>query len=77
MSVCLAVKAVHIEVVPDLSKDAFIACLRRFIACRGKPTLIMNDHGKNYVGALREIKELFEFLAELNTWKLISDFCAS
>ena len=39
--------------------------------------LIMSDHGTNYVGTSHEIKELFEFLAELNTQKLIPDFCAS
>ena len=38
--VSLSVKAVHLEVVPDLSGDGFIASLRRFTARRGKPTLI-------------------------------------
>ena len=37
--VSLSVKAVHLELVSDLSTDAFIATLRRFIARRGKPTL--------------------------------------
>ena len=30
--VSLTVKAVHLELVTDLTSDAFIACLRRFIA---------------------------------------------
>ena len=49
--VSLSVKAVHIELVSDLMSEAFIACLRRFIARRGKPTLIWSDHGTNFVGA--------------------------
>ncbi len=38
VSVSLSVKAVHIELVSDLTSESFIACLRRFIARRGKPT---------------------------------------
>jgi len=39
--VSLTVKAVHFELVSDLTTDAFIACLRRFISRRGIPSLIM------------------------------------
>ena len=59
----------------DLSTDAFIASLRRFTACRGKPTLIWSDHGSNFVGAARELKELAEFLGQQREQGLISDFC--
>jgi hypothetical protein len=38
--VCLAVKAVHLEVVTSLTTDAFSAALRRFIARRGTPSTI-------------------------------------
>ena len=38
--VSLTVKAVHIELVSDLTTEAFLASLRHFIARRGKPTLI-------------------------------------
>ena len=38
--VSLSVKAVHLEAVSDLTTDAFVATLRHFIACRGKPSLI-------------------------------------
>ena len=43
--VSLSVKAIHLELVSDLSTDAFIASLRRFVACHGKPTLIWSDQG--------------------------------
>ncbi len=39
--VSLSVKAVHIKLVSDLTSESFIACLRRFIARRGKPTLMV------------------------------------
>jgi len=75
--VSLTVKAVHLELVSDLSTDAFIACLRRFISRRGIPGLIWSDHGSNFVGAARELKELSEFLELQKTQKEISEFCTS
>lgn len=38
--VSLSVNTVHLELVSDLTSEAFIACLRRFVAHRGKPSLI-------------------------------------
>ncbi len=75
--VSLAVKAVHLELVSDLTSQAFIACLRRFIARRGKPTIIMSDHGTNFVGANRELKEFVEFVNEKKSIKAISEFCST
>ncbi|XP_055918520.1 uncharacterized protein LOC129950616 [Eupeodes corollae] len=49
--VCMATKALHLEVVSDLSKDAFLAALRRFIARRGKCSIIYSDNGTNFQGA--------------------------
>ena len=60
----------------DLTTEAFIAALRRFIARRGKPALIWSDHGSNFVGATREIKELFDFLSQQKAQGIISDFCS-
>ena len=47
--VSLAVKAIHVELVSDLTTEAFLATLRRFIARRGLPTFIWSDHGTNFV----------------------------
>ena len=62
MFVCLSVKAVHLELVSDLTTEAFIAALCRFISRYGCPSLIWSDHGTNFVGANRELKELSNFL---------------
>ncbi|XP_043263445.1 uncharacterized protein LOC122403778 [Colletes gigas] len=56
--ICLAVKAVHLELVSDLTSEAFIAALRRFIARRGLCTSISSDNGTNFVGANNELREL-------------------
>ena len=72
--VSLTVKAVHLELVSDLTPDAFISCLRRFIARRGSPSLTWSDHGTNFVRAAREIKDLFQFLQEQKTQDDIANF---
>ena len=56
--VSLSVKAVHLKLVSNLSTDAFIATSRRFIARCGKPSLIWNDYGSNFIGAAHEHREL-------------------
>ena len=56
--VCLATKAVHIEVVSSLSTGAFIAALKRFCSRGGKPQHLYSDHGSNFVGARNQLKEL-------------------
>ncbi|XP_026730718.1 uncharacterized protein LOC113495917 [Trichoplusia ni] len=53
--VCLITKALHLEVVSDLSTEAFILCLRRFVSRRGKPYALYCDNGKNFVGANNEL----------------------
>ncbi|XP_055522618.1 uncharacterized protein LOC129716807 [Wyeomyia smithii] len=58
--VCLAVKAVHLELVTDLTTAAFLAALKRFVARRGKPQVIMCDNATTFVGAKRELMELYK-----------------
>ena len=57
---CLTVRAIHIEVAKDLSTDAFINAMRRFIARRGNPLCIYRDNGTNFVGAERVLKKSLE-----------------
>jgi hypothetical protein len=75
--VSMSVKAVHLELVSDLSTEAFIACLRRFIARRGKPTSMWSDHGTNFVGANRVLKELQVFLLSEKAEEAVGNFCST
>ncbi|XP_063369808.1 uncharacterized protein LOC134658131 [Cydia amplana] len=59
------------EAVSDLSKDAFVLALRRFIARRGRPAELFCDNGRNFVAAAKEINDFFK-LYEND----ISDFAA-
>ncbi|XP_011868350.1 PREDICTED: uncharacterized protein LOC105562254, partial [Vollenhovia emeryi] len=61
--VCFVTKAIHLEVVTDLTTEAFLAALRRFISRRGRCSDIYSDNATNFVGAdrsLQELKNLFE-----------------
>ncbi|XP_054282889.1 uncharacterized protein LOC129000053 [Macrosteles quadrilineatus] len=49
--VCFVTKAVHLEVVEDLTTEGFIAALTRFISRRGFCKDIYSDCGTNFVGA--------------------------
>lgn len=60
--VCLVTKAVHLEIVSDLTSEALIATLKRFIARRGKCSKIFSDNGTNFVGANRELQRLFKLV---------------
>nr|CAH7762839.1 unnamed protein product [Callosobruchus chinensis] len=62
--ICFTVKAVHLELVTDLSKDAFISALRRFVARRGKPSQIFSDNGTNFVASNSELRELGGFICK-------------
>lgn len=56
--VCMAVKAVHIELVSGLDSNSFISALKRFIARRGMISNIYSDNGTNFVKANKDLKEL-------------------
>ncbi|XP_041981062.1 uncharacterized protein LOC121734506 [Aricia agestis] len=58
--ICFKYKCIHLEAVSELSKDAFILCLRRFVARRGIPRKIYCDNGGNYVAAAKEIKNFID-----------------
>ena len=75
---CATSRAVHLEVVADLSTEAFMLAFRRFVSRRSLPQLMMSDNALTYEAAAEELKELFnsdEVLASLErqgtTWKFI------
>ena len=69
--VCLATKAIHLEVVSELSTKAFIAALDRFISRRGKCSTIHSDHGTNFIGARNYFREMTQFLHQSTTDEII------
>lgn len=61
--VCLVTKAVHLELVSNLTSDAFIAGFRRFAARRGRPSNLFSDNGRNFVGANNKLQEISDFFS--------------
>lgn len=59
--VCMSTKAVHIELVSELSTNCFIQTLNRFISRRGNPSQIFCDNATNFVGADNQLNELAKF----------------
>lgn len=57
--VCLATKALHVDLVSDLKADSFIACFKRFVAKRGKCSDLYSDNGKNFVSASKQLRQDF------------------
>ncbi|XP_035920072.1 uncharacterized protein LOC118517729 [Anopheles stephensi] len=60
--VCFATRAVHIELVSDLTTTAFLAALRRFVARRGKVCELHSDNATTFKGAAHELHRVYEML---------------
>ncbi|GFU86988.1 integrase catalytic domain-containing protein [Trichonephila clavipes] len=59
----MVTKAYHLEIVTDLSSEAFIAALKRFFSRRGKSERILSDNATNFVGTQLELKRLREIMS--------------
>ncbi|XP_062557830.1 uncharacterized protein LOC134222688 [Armigeres subalbatus] len=75
--ICFATKAVHLELVCDLSNDAFIASLRRFIARRGIPEEIQSDNGTNFQCAKTKLNEMYRIFNSKHGQQAVLNECSS
>ena len=55
MFTCLVIRAVHIELLEEMSSSCFINALRRFCALRGEVKMIRSDCGTNFVGSTTDL----------------------
>ena len=56
---CCVTRAIYVELVEDLSAEAFRRALRRFTARRGTPTLILSDNAKTLRATEKALNDLF------------------
>ena len=49
-------RAVHIELVEEMSSSAFINAVKRFTAIRGEVKIFRSDRGSNFIGAVDDLK---------------------
>lgn len=57
--VCIVTKAVHLELVSNMTTKTFLGAFHRFIARRGKPSKVYSGNGKNFVRARNELHKLY------------------
>lgn len=60
--ICMSTKAVHLEVVSEMTTKAFIRALSRFTSRRGLAAHIFSDNGSNYIGTNNQFKEIYSLL---------------
>lgn len=80
---CAVTRAVHLELVSDLSTENFLLALKRFISRRGLCKVIYSNNGKTFKRADQDLKELWknikdpqlpEFFSEKGiTWRFIAE----
>lgn len=75
--VCMNTRAIHLEVVSDLTSEAFIAAFRRFVARRGRVRDMYSDNGTNFVGANNQMKTILSEMGQKEFCGAVGDAVAS
>ena len=72
--VCFCTKAVHLELVSDQTKEAFIAALDQFVSRRGLPLHVYSDNGSNFVGARNELAQYYKMIKSQDCQNAIQSY---
>lgn len=73
--VCMATKAIHLELVSDLTTDAFLAALQRFVSRRGIVSEMHSDNATNFYGTNNELHKLYKMFRNQPDVDRILQFC--
>ena len=55
---CASTRALHLEVVQDLSAPTFLQAFRRFCGRRGLPSTMMSDNAKTFKASAVEVQKV-------------------
>ena len=55
---CSSTRAVHLDLVTDMTAESFIRSFRRFTARRGVPSLIISDNAKTFKSASKSLNRI-------------------
>jgi len=58
--ICLATRAIHLELVSDYSTPAFLNAFSRFCARRGLPSNMYSDNGTTFAGADTQLTKAYQ-----------------
>lgn len=75
--ICLATKAIHLELATSMSTESFLAAIDRFFSTRGLSNKMYSDNGSNFIGAAREFRELQELLNSEDHKTKIETHCSN
>ena len=56
--VCLASRAIHLDIVENYSTDAFLGALKRFVSIRGFPNTMHSDNGTQLTCANKQLRDI-------------------
>ena len=60
---CASTRAVHLEVVTDLSEETFLQAFRRFSSRKSLPRIVLSDNASTFMSAAEDLKALFKSTA--------------
>ena len=78
---CTVSRAVHFEIVIDLTPSSFLRCFKIFISRRGLPSRIISDNGLTFKSASRKLQRIVnhprvkQFLSEISVQWIINVEC--
>ena len=57
---CCVTRAVHLEIVPRMTAEAFIRSFKRFTARRGFPVMMISDNAKTFKSAAKMVRSVID-----------------
>ena len=70
---CAVTRAVHLELVRDMTTERFLLALRRMIARRGMCSIIWTDNAKTFKAANKELQRCWRVLESDQTQTALSE----
>ena len=70
---CLAIRAIHLELLPDMSTSQFVLAMVRFTNQYGIPTHVYSDNARSFVAGVNHGSTVFasnEFLDKFNLFNI-------
>ena len=56
---CATTRAVHLEIVKDLTTETFLLAFRRFVSRKSVPRIVISNNASTYMSAAAELYDLF------------------
>ena len=57
---CTTTRAIHLEIITDLSVETFLLAFRRFASRRSLPEILVSDNASTYTAAAEELTKLLQ-----------------